>query len=253
MINFYAEAESFYLSQEVNTEPLITLYTLALEFQMLAAGYFARNAAARFTRNVLMLDGWSDKLTTVEKKDKECRRWVDLAVSKQIIRRLGAQSSRIERESMEAQTILQWISCISVRDQHVFVRESKLGRPYWDEAGRWLVKGLDFRAWIQATGGILYLERGVGVGKSCLVSALLGEHFTTSVGRLAFFYCSQSLGESFPALSIMRSILAQLAYTTNPSEIPDSLQRRYNERLSNANGGALSLRDCEDHMMELAN
>jgi hypothetical protein len=51
----------------------------------------------------------------------------------------------------------------------------------------------------------------------------------------------------------MRSILAQLAYTTNPIEIPDSLQRRYNERLSNANGGALSLRDCAGHIIELAN
>jgi hypothetical protein len=251
LMNFYAQAEPFYLSQNVNTEPLVELYKLVLEFQMLAAGYFSRNTAARFTRNVFMPDGWSDKLTKVRRKDEECRKWVNLSVSKQVISKLDAHLSAVNNDAAQAQQILEWISNISVRDQHVFVRESKLGRPYWN-TGRWLIEHRDFRQWAQSSSGIFYLEGGVGVGKSCLVSSVLEEYFKASLDRLGFFYCTRSTGDPFDSLSILRSILAQLSYTVHTKEIPHSIRQRYNNRLNNVDGGSLSLRDCEDYIIELA-
>ncbi|KAL2842090.1 ankyrin repeat-containing domain protein [Aspergillus pseudodeflectus] len=250
LVNFYIEAESFYLSQEVQRKPFVDLYTLILEFQMLAAGYFAQNTAKRVARNVLLLDSWPEKLTGIEKKDMECRKRIDLTMSKQIMKKLDAQSSRLNEDATHAQTILQWISRVSVKDQHVFVRESKLGRAYWN-TGRWLVGSQEWNDWIHGTSGIFYLEGGVGVGKSCLVSAVIEEHFRATLGRLAFFYCSKSVGGSFDAKTILRSILAQLSYSPSASAITSSIRKRYDERLSNVNGGDLSLRDCEDHILEL--
>ncbi|KAL2827111.1 hypothetical protein BJY01DRAFT_255797 [Aspergillus pseudoustus] len=251
LMNFYTQAEEFYIAQDVNPKPLIDLYTLILEFQMLAAGYFSRNTAVRFTRNILMLDDWSDKLSKAQLKNAECRDWVNLAISGQIIHELKVQLSTVNDDAAEAQEILQWISSISVRDQHVFVRESKLTRPYWNN-GKWLLEHSDFRRWLHAPSGILYLEGVVGVGKSCLVSAVIEHHFERSLDRLAFFYCSRSVADSFDALTILRSLLAQLSYTAKTKEIPEAMHKRYKDQGSNINGGSLSIRDCEDHIIDLA-
>ncbi|KAL2817567.1 hypothetical protein BJX63DRAFT_102185 [Aspergillus granulosus] len=269
LMNFYTQVESFYLSQDFKPEALIELYTLILKFQILAAGYFEHKEGShfpkspkstkspkftslkRFIRNALMLDNWSDLLEKVRNKDQECRKWMDVSDSQQITKKLDTLLVAVKNNATRAERILQWVSSISVRDQHILVRETKLGRDYSNN-GRWLLEDREFCQWVQASSGIFYLEGGVGVGKSCLVSAVIEEHIKKSLNRLAFFYCSKGAGHSSDSLSILRSILAQLSYTSDVEEIPTSVQKRYDNRLDNVKGGSMSLQDCQNAVIDLA-
>lgn len=83
----------------------------------------------------------------------------------------------IRDQEAKAVDILQWVSDASVRDAHIFVREKKLGRRYWN-TGQWLINLPEFSQWKDSSSGIFRLEGGVGVGKSCLVSMVVTKNFS---------------------------------------------------------------------------
>jgi len=126
---------------------------------------------------------------------------------------------------------------------------AKLGSSY-SRNGRWLVEyRSDYVQRREATAGTLWLKGTVGTGKTSLVSIViedLGEKFESD--SLAFFYCGGLTATKSEPLTVLRSLLAQLACSDNGIDISEHVRHLYEsreQRLQRTNPRA-DVRDCTE-------
>lgn len=249
LMTFYAEAETFYLSINTNPKPFVELYKRILEFQLHAMVHFCEKDINKFWKNAIIYDDWSGKLRNVKEKDEECRRWIEKSVAEDLDKKLKNLAKKIDQQQADTDQILKWVSNVPVRNAHIFVRETKLGRALWN-TGRWLIHHPQFSQWKDLPSGIFCLEGAVGVGKTCLVSIIIEEFLQTTNWHLAFFYCSRQ-DETRDSHRILLSLVAQLSYSVDSKSIPEPIRKRYKERSSQRTGGNLSVQDCEELLVSI--
>ncbi|KAI9732636.1 MAG: hypothetical protein M1834_003972 [Cirrosporium novae-zelandiae] len=197
------------------------------------------------------------------------------------LKKLKDDEEGIDLAFLENNKIIRWVSGIQYRADHNSIREKLKNYPY---TGEWLTKDCEYlrwfdyslespsTCWLRGTGkyytnllfrSLILTEAvtfPVGTGKSSLTSVVI-EHFLTDVKpsieqRVAYFYCSETQGRSAP-LDIVRSLVAQLAWSKDGTSILPSIVEIYNDRKkigSLIGNGDQPLRDeCINLLKSLSN
>jgi hypothetical protein len=129
---------------------------------------------------------------------------------------LFSMGNYIERKDRDA--VYKWISALDMETVHRTER-TKAGIIGEGKAGKWILLEEAYEKWSDSeTSSSLWLEGGVGTGKTILVStvieACIGTYGKDVLGPVAFFYCSGDPGTAHKASSaedILRNLLIQLA------------------------------------------
>ncbi|PQE06277.1 ankyrin repeat protein [Rutstroemia sp. NJR-2017a BBW] len=263
LVDLYSEVENIYLQQNESnlakkfSEKLEHLYFEILDFLARAACSFNLSTTKRFANEVLKKEEWGEKLKSIKKADEDCREFANQYYQQEqrtgvltitdLLRRqqdsIQELLRKINRQFGENEKIISWVSKIDVESAHGQVRE-KLGSQY-QNTGQWLRPR--YQAWLESSkkptfwicgSGEWHIlpDRGhpggnriaVGTGKSSLISHVIEWHMeetqANGTERVAYFYCSGNDGQSTNSTVVLRSLIAQLAWSPDGSEIADSVK-----------------------------
>ena len=124
-------------------------------------------------------------------------------------------SSRLPNQEVSQEQVLTWIDAIFTKDEYERALEARL-----DGTCDWVLKQLDFLAWISSTGTedttkILWIYGSAGFGKSILCARLIDYLRNDFHKPVAYFFCSFSDESKRQPRSILRSWVAQLTLQQN--------------------------------------
>jgi hypothetical protein len=265
IIHRYIEVEKVYWNtvapKEHFEEAVVSLYCKVLEYQAKCAHHFRISTAKRTLKNIGKTENWAELMTNIHTDDVACVAFSQTLSFTHLAAVLDEQTQYMKmKESLEKQRqietentkIVQWVSNISVFDDHDYVRSTKLGSDHWD-SGTWLLRKRAFKEWKQSPQGEIWLHGTVGTGKSCLTSIVINDLVETFTNeRLAFFYCSRD--KEYTSIDVFRSLVAQLSTSANGESITPDIKAYYESNIrQHPKGSILSLEQCENYMVDFIN
>jgi hypothetical protein len=223
IIQSYNIAEKTYLSHgnpELKlrfADAVLDLYLDVLIYQAKAIRYFGERTLINFMKNLTQLGvDWKDESSGVGQRQAEAQRnltFLGPDVVGQFFHdqtrnyELRLQSLSTQRELDDA--ILAWLSP-SPFEGHFRVAKD-LG-PRYVSSNQWILKLQEYEDWKVSSDQVLWLEGGVGTGKSSIVFSIIEDMMRECKGRLCFFYYSRSTGtDQDQTITMIRSLLRQLA------------------------------------------
>ncbi|KAL8798803.1 MAG: hypothetical protein Q9182_006375 [Xanthomendoza sp. 2 TL-2023] len=185
-----------------------------------------------------------------------------MATFEQPILRTATQLSDVHSnlKRNERREILSWLSTVRYREHHKTAIASVM-----PGSGKWLQRKTEFVNWkTSSSSSILWIHGIPGSGKSKLMSTLIqgllevkAQQMATSA--FAYFYCARDAAETQRAdpEEIMGSVLKQLSCFDASQPIHAAVLREYEKRRKDADEDGsdpskLSLRDCKDLILEIA-
>ncbi|KAJ6007422.1 NACHT nucleoside triphosphatase [Penicillium herquei] len=147
--------------------------------------------------------------------------------------------------------LLEWISQVQY-GRHFDEIEEKRD----PGTGNWLIEHRHFRDWIKSTSSnILWLQGYPGTGKTFLTSAVV-RHFKDNMeaqkNGLAYFFCNHAEMDRRETLSILQSLVRQLAAPkSNITAVRKSLQEARAHAINQ--GSHLGLSECRNQLLESLN
>jgi hypothetical protein len=153
--------------------------------------------------------------------------------------------------------IISWISDVQVGEAHSRIRE-KLGSQYWD-TGKWFLappagQNDPYQDWRKSLNSQIWIQGAPGTGKSSLESLVIHDLITNPASdNLAFYYCFRTATDSSNTpLAVMRSLVAQLAWSDDGMEVAEELRLRYQRESGNfVKGSKLSIDECGEILADL--
>ncbi|GAM37911.1 ankyrin repeat protein [Talaromyces pinophilus] len=267
LIYRYAHVESIYHKRNIKEarfeECLVELYKAVLDCEVALLHHFRRHGFLRFLRAIPAVDGWQDRVTSINHLDRRCQSLVDIHVATDILdTRRGVDELVKAERRRDINKILRWIIGHDPSVQRKLVLE-KLGKTYSD-IGKWLFENEVFTSWVDSTEGsssqyglkLLWMHGPVGCGKSSLTTRVI-EHFLeqSSVPKhheqqVSYFYCAKTHGLGSKPIEIFQSMVRQLAWSPKDSQIEQCVKDEWESRqLSETD--RLSLDDCKMLSLQL--
>ncbi|KAK4107910.1 hypothetical protein N656DRAFT_719196, partial [Canariomyces notabilis] len=244
IISRYSVFEAVYLKQETAgtqqlRDSLVALYASVLTFLGESYYYFARNTARRFIKAFFSDSGVDELLDDLTAKQAEQSQLVvaDLRALKDAISAMARPVQRIvaiapastdNLGALQRKAILDWLSPIPYRLQHVSERHRRL-----PDSGAWMFETAEYIGWRESSvSGTLWLHGMPGCGKTKLLSAVVDYELQDiekhpGAAPVAYFYCSRNTAEperSDPA-EVLRSIARQLCGDDVSKPVPEQLRR----------------------------
>jgi Cdc6-like AAA superfamily ATPase len=263
----------------------VALYATVLKYQATAACHFGRKTLPRMFANIITANDWTGMLKQVRTADNNCQAFIAIKSTQEVLKQIQEIPQGFDRElykkwqqdkirsdeilrqwinnrieaseahQEEIEKIISWISDVKVGQDHAALRE-KLGASYWN-SGQWLLNPSEgeqnhFENWKLSRHGQLWLQGSVGTGKSSLVSIVINHLIESSPqNRLAFYYCSRNSAENTP-VTILRGLVAQLAWSADGLEISDHVKKMYKKQSARRlMESPLSISDCVDLFVTL--
>jgi Cdc6-like AAA superfamily ATPase len=255
---------------------IIKVFSGVLQFQVEAALHCHRSTMARTVSNLAKSVDWVDNLSKIKQSDAACVAMTSVTAMSNMsssIAEIGSGLAELRKRSEEIHemskifgtlqedrdekqkkyaVVIAWISDAQVGEDHERVR-AKLGARHWD-AGQWFLRNPDFIEWKSSPRGQFWLQGSVGTGKTSLASIVINELIKAGDDRsIAFYYCSRSsTGSSNEPTAIFRSLVAQLACTSDGEEMYPVITEWHNKDAKRfVMGSRLSLTECEDLLVTL--
>jgi ankyrin repeat domain-containing protein 50 len=266
-IHYFVEIENLYWSAEnvvKNShfeDALVKLYREILAYESKCAWYFSRRTPNRTVRNILKIDGWADLMKDIDACENQCLQFSQILSHANQAKFQAVLSQQLEdiqlslnrRYEIESQNkeVITWVSKVAVFDDHVNVRNNKLGSAYWN-SGKWLLqKKQEFLDWKKSSHGQFWLQGTVGTGKTCLTSIVISHLIETVTNeRLGIFYCSREKEYNRP-IDVLRSLVAQLSCSADGEVIPD-IKTFYEDNVRQyPNGSVVDIDQCISFLVQL--
>lgn len=273
-------------SLDINFEKsILDVYMNILMYQATAACHFSRSTLPRMVANITTTNDWTGMLKKLQSADANCQSFVSIKSTEQLLKQIRlipegydrklfddwkenqTKSDEIlrqwidnrlrqsEDQQEENQKTVRWISDTRVGEDHAAARE-RLGSSYWN-SGQWLLnppgdQKSSLEDWKLSGNGQLWLCGSVGTGKTSLMSILIDDLIRNQPQiRLAFCYCSKNSAMNTP-VEILKSLLAQLSWTTNGFDIAEDIRKIYVQRATGlSRDSSLSVSECVDLLATL--
>ncbi|KAF7508977.1 hypothetical protein GJ744_008533 [Endocarpon pusillum] len=220
---------------------LVDLYVQIMILLGSIAHYRQRSEVGKIGRAIISEpEQWKKQLDRVKAIDKRCA---------------GEKANIKEGEDFQKQNarLLNWISTVDPSYQHQEILDkTKVGTLY-SQCGRWLIDGPEYKKWRDGPSGrnpeTLWLHGTVGTGKTTLMSAVIQDLHKIPLlrTRLVWHYCSRAnmSAENYNSVSVLRSIVRQMAWVPNTNSIAEPIDAIYNRlKLNRPDYGQLSPEDC---------
>ena len=287
----YSAIEKLLIARKTNEtdidfeHSIIALYMAVLKYQATAAYHFGRKTFLRMIANIAISNDWTEMFTKMKAADQNCQAFIAVKSTQLLLKRLQSlpqgfdrdlyekwQADRVRGDAIMRQwidnridasqahqdqndKIINWISDVKVGHDHRVVRE-RLGDTYWS-SGQWFLNPPAgeinlFERWKLSHRGQLWLQGSVGTGKSSLTSIVINHLIENSPRiRLAFHYCSRNSTANAP-LAILRSLVAQLAWSSDGLEVSDLIKKMRKKQSEQRNmDSPFPVSDCVDLLVAL--
>jgi len=265
IVHGYNIAEKTYLShgdsklKQTFSDAVLDLYVDILVYQAKAVQYFGQKTLANFMKNVAQLGVvWKDESSAIVKKDTEAQRNLSFLGPALVADFFRNQNQKYELllQSLSNQRelddeILKWLSPAPPFEGHFKVKND-LG-PRYVSSNQWILKLREYEDWKASTDEVLWLEGGVGTGKSSITFSIIEDMMRESKGRLAFFYCSKSTGvDQDQTVTIIRSLLRQCARSVNGASLHSTIRSFYKDnKPRNPDKCDLGIDECFEPLTEV--
>jgi hypothetical protein len=269
----YSAMEQAYTRQgdlslsKVCEDSIVELYTKILEYQAIAAAFFDKSTTGRYINAVFNPRDFNGVMKEVREWDEECTKCIralEAEVSEKSGNRLESLLATAEKilEAVQSQNVLNrkiglWLSDHRYGADHNRARNA-LGSAY-SASGQWSLKGqsyIDWKAVDDRKSPVLWLRGTVGTGKTSLTSIVNQNHLedlgSSDQERLAYFYCSESVQPPTTALIVFRSLLLQLAWSSDGLTICDKVKTLYETANHTSGSGKPDIERCVSHICALS-
>ncbi|KGO61281.1 NACHT nucleoside triphosphatase [Penicillium expansum] len=151
-------------------------------------------------------------------------------------------------DNYDREQLMEWVSKVRYGRHFDEIEEKRS-----PETGNWLIEHTHFQDWIKSpSSNILWLQGYPGTGKTFLTSAVV-RHFKDNMeaqkNGLAFFFCNHAETERRETLSILQSLVRQLAAPkSNNIAVRKSLQEARGRAV--AQSSHLGLSECRNQLLE---